>query len=290
MEAVLFIDILYGLSRGMLYFLMASGLTLTFSVMGIINFAHGSFVMVGAYITWSLIQWTGVTWPFIAFLILSGIIVGVIGVWIEIFLLRRIYKAEQLYQLLLTFVLILIIDGLALEIWGGSFRSMVLPRYLAGGVSIAGRPFPKYFLFILFSSICIAIILWVFLYKTKFGKVSRAAAMDAEITSTLGINVSLIYCGMFAMGVALAGFSGGLGLAMSCLSLGIGANIIVICFAIIVIGGMGSLKGSLIASLILGVFESFGDHYFPKLAMALPFILMSLILIIRPQGLFGEKE
>lgn len=239
---------------------------------------------------WSFLHYTGVSWPFLAFFLLAGIIIGLVGGMIEKFILRRIYGADQLYQLLLTFILILIIDGLVLEIWGGSPLSMKLPRYLTGGISIGSRPFPKYFIFTLLCSACLAILLWLFLYKTKFGKVARATAMDKEITSTFGINVTQVYCLMFAVGVALAGFSGALGLAMSCLSPGIGANIVVICFAIIIIGGMGSLSGTLVASLILGVSEAFGDHYFPKLAMALPYILMSFILIIKPQGLFGKKQ
>jgi branched-subunit amino acid ABC-type transport system permease component len=159
-----------------------------------------------------------------------------------------------------------------------------------GAVSIAGRPFPKYSLFILFSSIVLAIILRVFLYKTKFGKASRAAAADVEMTSALGINVSSVYCGMFAIGVGVAGFSGAVGLGMSSLTPGGGGNIAVLCFAIIVIGGMGSLMGTLTAALILGIFEAYGDHYFPQMAMALPFIIMAVILIIRPQGLFGKVE
>ena len=287
---VLLIDLLEGLCRGMLYFLMASGLSLTFSVLGIINFAHGSLILLGAYMTWSALQIIGTNWSFILIIILSGAMLGVIGILIELFFLRRIYDAEHLYQLLLTFALIMIIDGLALEIWGGQPRAIPVPGYLLGAVSIAGRPFPKYSLFILFSSIVVAIILRAFLYKTKFGKASRAAAADFEITSALGIDVSFVYCGMFAIGVGLAGLSGGVGLAMSSLTPGAGGNIVVLCFAIIVIGGMGSLMGALSASLILGFFEAFGDHYFPQMAMALPFIIMAVILLARPQGLFGKIE
>jgi branched-subunit amino acid ABC-type transport system permease component len=287
---VLLIDLLEGLCRGMLYFLMASGLSLTFSVLGIINFAHGSLIMLGAYLVWSSLQIIAGDWCFILIIILSGAMVGGIGILIELFFLRRIYRAEHLYQLLLTFALIMIIDGLALEIWGGQPRSIRVPGYFLGAVSIAGRPFPKYSLFILFSSIVVAVILWAFLYKTKFGKASRAAAADVEITSALGIDVSFIYCGMFAIGVALAGLSGGVGLAMSSLAPGVGANIAVLCFAIIVIGGMGSLMGTLTAALVLGIFEAFGDHYFPEAAMALPFIIMAVILLARPQGLLGKME
>jgi len=287
---ILLIDLLNGLSRGMLYFLMASGLTLTFSVLRIINFAHGSLIMLGAYFAWSLLQLVGGNWTFVLIILLSGCIVGVIGILIEVFFVRRIYTSEHLYQLLLTFALIMIIDGLALEIWGGQPRTMSLPRFFLGAVSIAGNSFPKYSLFTLFGSGVVAVLLWFFLYKTDFGKASRAAAADVEITSALGINVPLIYCGMFAIGVALAGFSGGLGLAMSSLTPGVGAHIAVTCFAVIVIGGLGSLAGTLAAALILGVFEAFGDHYFPEIAMALPFIIMAVILLVRPQGLLGRKE
>jgi len=287
---ILLIDLLNGLSRGMLYFLMASGLTITFSVLRIINFAHGSLIMLGAYFAWSLLQLMSGNWAFVLIVLLSGCIVGVIGILIEVFFVRRIYSSEHLYQLLLTFALIMIIDGLALEIWGGQPRTMLLPRFFLGAVSIAGNFFPKYSLFTLFGSAVVAVLLWVFLYKTDFGKASRAAAADVEITSALGINVPLIYCGMFAIGVALAGFSGGLGLAMSSLTPGVGAHIAVTCFAVIVIGGLGSLTGTLAAALILGVFEAFGDHYFPQIAMALPFIIMAVILLVRPQGLLGRKE
>ncbi|MFH1951051.1 MAG: branched-chain amino acid ABC transporter permease [Pseudomonadota bacterium] len=286
---IVLIDLLNGLTRGMLYFLMASGLTLAFSVLGIINFAHGSLIMLGAYFAWTLLQAIGGGWFFFAIIILSGIIVGVVGILIEIFFLRRIYGSEHLYQLLLTFALIMIIDGLVLEIWGGMPRCMILPGSLLGAVSIGGNFFPKYSLFILLCSTAVAILGWFFLYKTKFGKASRAAAADVEITSALGINVPFVYCGMFAIGAALAGFSGGLGLAMSSITPGVGAHIAVTCFAVIVIGGLGSLVGTLVAALILGIFEAFGDHYFPQLAMALPFIIMAVILLARPQGLFGRK-
>ena len=286
---MLFIDLLNGLSRGMLYFLMASGLTLALSVLRIINFAHGSLIMLGAYLTWSLLQIVSGNWAFVFILLLSGCIVGIIGILIEVFLMRRIYTSEHIYQVLLTFALIMIIDGLVLEIWGGMAKTMLLPSFFLGAVTIAGRFFPKFSLFILSGSVIVAMLLWVFIYKTDFGKASRAAAEDREMTSALGINVPLICCGTFAIGVALAGFSGGLGLAMTSLTPGVGTHLVVTCFAIIVIGGLGSLTGTLVAALILGIFEAFGDHYFPEIAMALPYIIMAVILLVKPQGLFGKK-
>jgi branched-chain amino acid transport system permease protein len=250
--------------------------------------------MLGAYIAWSLLlllsSTLGRDLSFIIVIFISGGIVGVIGIFVEIFFLRRIYETENLYQLLLTFALIMIIDGLILQIWGALPRTIPLPSYFLGAVSIAGQPFPKYSLFMLLISMFFGIIIWAFLYKTKFGKASRAAAEDFEITSALGINVYFIFTGMFGIGVGLAGLCGGLGFCMSSITPSGGANIIVLCFAIIAIGGMGSLKGTLTAALVLGIFESFGDHYFPKVAMALPFAIMAVILLIRPRGLFGKKE
>jgi branched-chain amino acid transport system permease protein len=288
-SGVLITDLLNGLSRGMLYFLMTSGLALTFSVLGIINFAHGSFIMLGAYMAFTLLQATGMAWAFFLIIILAAVVIGVIGVLVEMQLLRRIYQAEHLYQLLLTFALVLIFDGLVLEIWGGQPRSMILPKYVLGAVSIGGNPFPKYSLIILFVSALLTVGLWRFLYRTDFGKATRAAAMDREMTEALGKNVPVVFTGTFGIGIALAAFAGGLGLAMSSLTPGVGTQIVVLCFAVVVIGGMGSLWGALIAALILGLCESFGDHYFPQMAMALPFILMALILMLRPQGLFGKE-
>ncbi len=282
-------DILNGLSRGMLYFLMTSGLALTFSVLGIINFAHGSFIMLGAYMAYTLLQATGMAWAFFILIIISAILIGVVGLLVEAFLLRKIYESEHLYQLLLTFALVLITDGVVMEIWGGQTKSMLLPKYLMGAVNILGSAFPKYPLYILLVSVLLTIGLWQFLYRTNFGKATRAAAMDREMTESLGINVPAVFTGTFGLGIALAAFSGGMGLAMTSLSPGLGTHIVVTCFAVVVIGGTGSLWGALIAALILGIFESFGDHYFPQLAMALPYILMALILMLRPQGLLGKE-
>jgi len=287
---ILVMDILNGLSRGMLYFLMASGLTLTFSVLRIINFAHGSLVMLGAFFTLSLLPLGGSLVVFLVLIVASGLLVGLVGILLETFFVRRIYESEHLYQLLLTFSFIMIIDGLVLEIWGGQPRTLAIPQFLLGALFIFELPFPKYSIFTLVSSVIVAILMWLFLYKTNFGKASRAAASDVEITAALGVNVSLIYCGMFGLGVALAGFSGAMGLAMTAITPGVGANIAVLCFAIIVIGGLGSLVGTLIAALIIGIFESFGNHYFAQFSMILPFIIMAVILLIRPQGLLGQKE
>lgn len=283
------VDILSGLSRGFLYFLIASGLAVTLGTLGIINFAHGAFYMCGAYIAWTVAQSIGnVIGAFWIGAAVGGATMFIFGLLIEFFLLRRIYEAEHLYQILLTFGLVLFIDGLVLEIWGGLPKTIIQPEYLMGSLSIMGHPWPVYSLFILLFSASFAIVLWFLLYRTRFGKECRAAAMDREVSETLGINVPRVFMLMFAIGAGIASIAGGVGTAFYSVSPGLGAGIIVICFAIIVIGGMGSLMGAFIGALTLGMIESFGWHYFPWLAMLIPYILMAVILLIRPQGLFGR--
>jgi len=287
---VICIDILTGLSRGLLYFLIASGLAVTLGTLGIINFAHGAFYMCGAYIAWTVAHLIGnamgVFWMGAA---VGGATMFVFGLLIEFVLLRRIYAAEHLYQILLTFGLVLFIDGLVLEIWGGLPKSIFQPEYLTGSLSVMGHPWPVYSLFILLFSAALAIGLWFLLHRMRFGKECRAAAMDREVSEALGINVSRVFMLMFGIGAAIAGIAGGVGTALDSVSPGLGVRIIVICFAIIVIGGMGSLTGALMGALTLGMIESFGWHYFPDLAMLIPYILMAVILLIRPQGLLGGR-
>ncbi|MBE9571629.1 MAG: branched-chain amino acid ABC transporter permease [Proteobacteria bacterium] len=284
------IDILTGLSRGLLYFLIASGLAVTLGTLGIINFAHGAFYMCGAYIAWTVAQVIGnVIGAFWIGAAVGTAFMFLIGLLIEFVLLRRIYATEHLYQMLLTFALVLVIDGLALEIWGGLPKSIFLPEYLRGHLSVMGHPWPVYSLFTLLFSTALAIGLWFLLYRTRFGKECRAAAMDREVSEALGINVPRVFMLMFATGAAIAALAGGVGTAFYSVSPGLGVGIIVICFAIIVIGGMGSLMGAFIGALILGMIESFGWHYFPWLAMHIPYILMAVILLTRPQGLFGRR-
>lgn len=207
----------------------------------------------------------------------------------EVFLLRRVYKAEHIYQLLATFAVVLLIDGLTLEIWGAQPRTFALPTFIGGSLKILGSPFPTYLIFILFVSTFFGVLLWLFLYKTTLGNACRAAAMDSEMSEALGINVPRVVTLVFCIGGALVGLAGGLGVGLKGITLGLSAEVIITCFVIVIIGGLGNLKGTLVSALLLGLVESFGGHYLQQFAMALPFILMALVLILRPQGLLGGR-
>jgi branched-chain amino acid transport system permease protein len=287
---MIFVDFLNGLSRGFLYFLIVSGLAVTLGTMGIINFAHGSFYMLGAYLAWTVsINVSNFIGSFWIGIIAGTAILFLLGLLIERGLLKHIYEADHLYQLLATFGLVLFLDGLVLEIWGGLPKVITIPKYLTGNLSVMGRPWPVYSMFILIFSSMIIGGLWFLLYRTRFGYECRAAAMDREMSGALGINVSVVFMFMFAVGAAVAGLAGGTGTGLMALSPGLGGSIIILCFAIIVIGGMGSLLGAFIGSIIIGILESFGWHYFPDSAMYLPFAIMAIILLLRPQGLFGRQ-
>jgi branched-subunit amino acid ABC-type transport system permease component len=284
------VDLLNGLTRGFLYFLIVSGLAITLGTMGIINFAHGSFYMLGAYLAWTTaMAMSNVTGSFWMGVIAGAIALFGLGLLVERWLLRRIYAAEHLYQLLATFGLVLFLDGIVLEIWGGLPKVIPLPEYLTGNLSVAGRAWPVYSLFILLFSSLIIAGLWFLLYRTRLGYECRAAAMDREMSRALGINVTIVFMLMFAVGAAVAALAGGAGTGLMALSPGLGGSIIILCFAIIVIGGLGSLGGAFVGAILIGVLESFGWHHFPDSAMYLPFAIMAIVLLLRPQGLFGKE-
>lgn len=282
-------DMLQGVSVGMLYFLIAAGLTLVMGILGIVNFAHGAMYMIGAYVGWTVVQGLGSAgYSFLISCIISAIVLGAFAIFVEVILFRRIYQAEHLYQLILTFGLALFLEGLTLQVWGAEAKAVALPDFLHGSVGLYGLAFPVYLVFILIVSTFLAILLWLFLHKTRLGKECRAAAMDREVSETLGINVRKVLTTIFCVGGALAGLGGVLGVGLKSLNLGIGTDIVVTCFVIIVVGGMGRLEGALVAGILLGLLESFGGHYFQQLSMAFPFILMALVLVLRPQGLLGK--
>jgi branched-chain amino acid transport system permease protein len=282
--------LLDGTSRGLLYFLIASGLTLTFGVMDVINFAHGAFFMIGAYLTWTLMSVMGAMMgSFWIAVIVSALIAGIIGALLERFLIRRIYEAEHVYQLLLLFGIVLILDGLVIEVWGGEPKSIIQPSYLTGAVSILDKPFPIYSLFILFFALAIAFLLYFVLYRTSLGKACRAISMDREMSSVLGINVRRVFMIFFGGGIGLAALTGGIGTSFRSVTPVMGTEILVILFVIIVIGGLGSLKGALIGGLLLGILESFSWRYLPQIAMMLPYALMAAVLTVRPEGLYGKR-
>ncbi len=279
--------ILAGLSTGMFIWLVASGLTLIFGVLGVLNFAHGSFYMLGAYCCYSALRLMGNN--FWLGLLLGPLAVCVIGLVVERFFLRQVYSLALPYQLLLTFALVLIFDNLVNIIWGaGSIGSPTVPG-LSGSVDILGRPFPVYNLFIIVMGPLVALGLWGILEKTWWGRIIRAASSDREMAAAIGVRVPALYTGVFVFGAWLSATGGALAVPyVGLLTSGMGAAIIIEAFVVVVIGGLGSLKGAFLGALVIGLLSSFGTRYSPAFDMFLTFILMAVVLIFRPQGFFGE--
>lgn len=276
-----------GLIVGALLFLVAAGLTLIFGVLKIINFAHGSLYMLGAYIALSAYRLTD---SFVISTIVAGLGVGLFGLIFERFIMRRVYKADVLMQLLVCYALILILDDAVKIIWGAEFQSMGMPEaFQAPPLFIAGGIIPVFYVYLIAAAGVIAAVLWFVLTRTRMGKVVRAAAHNPTMTSVLGLNTSLIYAGVFALGGALAGLAGALAAPVRSMSPGMGFSILIESFIVTVIGGMGSVSGALVGALLIGLVRSFGSIGFPLFVEGLMFLAMALILILKPSGLLGKE-
>jgi branched-chain amino acid transport system permease protein len=285
----LFSQFMGGLTTAMFLFLIASGLSLVFGVMRVINFAHGSFYMLGAYLAWQAVQWLhpsgGGFW---AAAILAALGIGILGAVIERLFFRSLYGRDELYQLLFTYALVLILGDAAKFLWGTDQLSVSTPPALAGSVQIFGTTQPLYTMFIIAIGPAIAFTLWLLLNRTGAGRMVRAAQMDREMLDALGANVATIYTGMFALSAFLAGLSGALVTPIQSIVPGMDVLIIVQAFIVVVIGGMGSLWGTFWGSVIYGQVLSFGILIFPSFSLFSVFALMAVILIVRPWGLFGR--
>jgi branched-chain amino acid transport system permease protein len=281
-----------GLSNGMLLFIIASGLSLVFGVLRVINFAHGSLYMIGAFTAYSLstLLTGGSIYNFLLMLLVVPPAIGLIGLLLEVTLFRRVYHEEHLLQLLLTYALVLILDDVVRVVWGGDPRNVVRPDLLAGSVKFFGLYFPTYNVFILGLGPVIALGLWVLLYRTRWGNFIRAAVRHPEMLGALGVNVSWVMTATFMLGCWLAGLGGVLVAALANIDLGIGMEKIIECFAVVVIGGLGSIGGALLGSLIIGVGISYFQLPFGRWALVFPYAVMALVLIVRPWGLFGRPE
>jgi len=290
-EFFLFI-LINGLSQGMVLFIVASGLSLVFGVLRVINFAHGSLYMIGAFLAFSLstVLPTGSMLSFLLLMLLVPPAVALLGLSLEIPLFRRIYGKEHLLQLLLTYAVLLILDDACRLIWGGSIRNVARPEILAGSIQFFDLFLPTYNVFILVVGPIIAIGLWILLYRTRAGNLIRAAVSHPEMVGALGVNVSRVMTATFMLGCWLAGLGGVLMSALANIDLGIGMEKIIEAFAVVVIGGLGSIGGALLGSLILGVGAAFIQLPLSRLAIVFPYFAMALILILRPWGLFGKPE
>ena len=277
-----------GLSVAMYLWLIAAGLTIVFGVLGVLNFAHGSLFMLGAYFAFTFYGLWGVNfWVAIALSLLS---VGVVGYFIERFFLRRIYSQDHAYQLLLTFGFILIFDDAVKMVWGGVAKIPPMPSFFEGTVSLVGRPFPVYNLFIIGAGLLVAIVLWLLFEKTWWGKMVRASASDREMASAIGINIPTLFTGVFVFGAMLAALGGALGTPVRVVAPGIGSAMIIQAFIITVIGGLGNLKGAFVGAVIVGIVSAYGILLFPVFELFLIFLIMAVVLMVKPQGLFGGNR
>ncbi len=276
-----------GLIVGALLFLVAAGLTLIFGVLGIVNFAHGSFYMLGAYLALTAYRFSG---SFFIAILAAGVGVGLFGLIFERFFMRRVYNADVLMQLLVCYALVLMMDDLVKIVWGTEFQSMGMPdAFQAPPLFILGGIVPLFYVYLIGAAVLIALVLWAILNHTLMGKIVRAAAQNPTMTSALGLNTSLIYAGVFAFGGALAGMAGGLAAPVRSMSPGMGFSILIESFIVTVIGGMGSVSGALVGALLIGLIRAFGTIGFPLFVEGLMFIAMALILILRPNGLLGKE-
>ncbi|MEP5731027.1 MAG: ABC transporter permease [Sulfitobacter sp.] len=283
-------QLLTGLANASSLFLVACGLSLIFGVTRIVNFAHGSLYMIGAYTGYSLMQILPGGFGFWGSILLAAVVVGLVGVLIEMLVLRPVYKAPELFQLVATFGVILVIQDLALLIWGA--EDLLGPRApgLRGVYRIMGEPIPKYDIVLLLITPVVAMGLWYLMTKTRLGVLVRAATQDREMVSALGVNQAWLFTGVFALGSALAGLGGALQLPKGGADLLMDFSILTPVFVVVVIGGMGSLPGAYIAAVLISVVNVFGVTYLPQSTLVLIFIVMILVLMVRPYGLFGREE
>jgi branched-chain amino acid transport system permease protein len=287
--SLLFGQFLGGLTTAMFLFLIASGLSLVFGVMRVLNFAHGSFYMVGAYLAWQSVHWLSpMLHSFWLAALAAALGVALLGGIIERLLLRRIYGREELYQLLLTYALVLILGDAAKALWGTQQLSVSRPPALAGGFEILGSTLPAYNLFMMLTGVAIAVAGWLVLARSPAGRMVRAAALDREMLGALGANVGALYTGMFVVSSFLAGLSGALVTPIQSIVPGMDVEIIVEAFIVVVIGGLGSFWGTFWGSIIYGQVLSFGILILPSFSLFSVFALMAVILIVRPWGLFGR--
>jgi branched-chain amino acid transport system permease protein len=280
------IQILNSVQYGLLLFLVASGLTLIFGIMGVINLAHGSFYMIGAYLAFSLAERTGSLWTALP---LGIALAAALGLLLEWLLISRLYHRDHLYQVLLTFGLILVFEELRSILFGDDVHNVTIPPVLSASLPLTETlSYPVYRLFI--SAVCLALAaaMYVIIQKSRLGARVRAAASHPEMAQSLGLDIRWIHALVFAAGVALAAFAGMIAAPVSSVFPGMGNQVLIVCFVVVVIGGIGSLKGALVAALLIGFCDTFGKVLFPDFAGIAVYLLMAIVLLFRPAGLFGR--
>lgn len=287
----LFAQFLTGLSNASSLFLVASGLSLIFGVTRIVNFAHGSFYMLGAYVAYHLIDWlpTGI-FPFWGSVLLAALIVGVVGVITEVLILRRIYNSPELFQLVATFGIVLVMQDLILALFGGEDKFGSRAPGLNGVVRIFDEPIPEYDLALIALGPVVLIAVWLLLNKTRWGTLVRAATQDRDMVAALGVNQAWLFTSVFFLGSFLAGLGGAVQVPRESINLLMDLSIIAEAFVVVVIGGMGSIVGAFLAAVLIGELNAFGILVMPQITIVLAFLVMAVVLIVRPWGLLGKPD
>ena len=278
---------IHGLAYGMLLFLVASGLTMIFGMMGILNIAHASFAMLSAYFCYQVLLMTENFW---VALLIAPVIAGICGVLTERFLLRTVHKQGHLAELLITVGIMIFIVEIVKLFWGTESLVVKIPKSLSGLVNFAGLTYPIYRLFVIGLSVVVLGFMALILLKTRLGKIVRAAVSDADMVSSLGINTPLVFMLVFGMGIWLAGVAGAVAGPLLTVFPGMADQWGMDAFVVVVVGGFGSLLGAFIVALFLGELNAYGIQFIPRLAPVLMFAFMALVLAFKPMGLFGERE
>ena len=284
--AALFGQLLLGLINGAFYATLSLGLAVIFGLLNIINFTHGAQYMMGAFVAWMLLNYLGVGyWPA---LIIAPLAVGAIGIVIERVFIARLYKLDHLYGLLLTFGLALVIEGLFRNAYGVSGLPYTIPAPLGGGVNLGFMFLPIYRGWVVVASLVVCLATWFVIEKTRLGAYLRAATENPTLVQAFGINVPLLVTLTYGFGVALAAFAGVLAAPIYSVNPTMGANLIIVVFAVVVIGGMGSILGAIVTGFGLGIIEGLTKVFYPEAAATVIFIIMALVLLVKPAGLFGR--
>jgi branched-chain amino acid transport system permease protein len=284
----LFGQLLVGLINGSFYALLSLGLAIIFGLLNVVNFSHGALYMAGAFAAWMGMHYLGV--PYWGALLLSPLAVGLLGVVIERTMLRRLYQLDHLYGLLLTFGLTLIIEGLFHHQFGNSGSSYPVPELLQGGSDLGFMFLPRYRAWVVVVSVTVCLASWFVIERTRLGSYLRAGTENPRLLQAFGVNVPLMLTLTYGFGVALAGFAGVMAAPIYQVSPGMGSSLIIVVFAVVVIGGMGSIFGSIVTGLGLGLVEGLTKYLYPPAASTVVFIIMAVVLLVRPAGLFGRQK
>jgi branched-chain amino acid transport system permease protein len=281
-------QLLLGLVNGSFYAILSLGLAIIFGLLNVVNFAHGMFYMLGAFVAWMGLEYLGLNYWLM--LVAAPIIVGLFGILIERLFLRHLYKLDASYSLLLTFGLALLVEGMFRSIYGVSGETFEMPESLRGAANLGFMVMPLSRAWVVVASLTACAATWFVIERTRLGSLLRAGTENAALTSAFGVNVPLMVTLTYGFGVALAGFAGVLAAPVVQLSPLMGQHLIITVFAVVVIGGMGSIAGSIVSGLLLGIVEGFTRVFYPQASETVVFVIMAIVLLVRPSGLFGRER